>query len=119
LAGPKIKLRAGFDAFWSQWTVHIVLWLTVKIWPQILKILCCFEVDFRLFQGSELHMPGSCGYRPKCTDDTFWSGEILRSEGYVCANPGKFGVISDKMYMLNPGNSRYFSSGFYHGGSHF
>ena len=52
---PKIKLRAGIDAFWSQWTVHIVLWLTVKIWPQKVKILCCFEVDFRLFQGLELH----------------------------------------------------------------
>jgi hypothetical protein len=33
-------------------------------------------------------------------------GKILRSEGYVCANPGKFGVISDEMYMSNPGISR-------------
>jgi hypothetical protein len=30
----------------------------------------------------------------------------LRSEGYVCANPGKFGVIFDEMYMSNPGISR-------------
>jgi len=28
--------------------------------------------------------------------------KIVRSEGYGCANLGKFGVISDEMYMLNP-----------------
>jgi hypothetical protein len=41
--------------------------------------------------------------QPKCIIPS--PGKILRSEGYVCANPGKFGVISDEMYMSNPGIS--------------
>ena len=29
----------------------------------------------------------------------------MKSESYVCAIPGKFWAISDKMCMLNPGDS--------------
>jgi hypothetical protein len=42
--------------------------------------------------------------QPKCIIPG--PGKILRSEGYVCANPGKFGVIFEEMYMSNPGISR-------------
>jgi hypothetical protein len=42
--------------------------------------------------------------QPKCIIPG--PGKFLRSEGYVCANPGKFGVISDEMYVYNPGISR-------------
>src|SRR5882762_44052 len=46
--------------------------------------------------------------QPKCIIPSL--GKILRSEGYVCANPGKFGVISDKMYMSNLGTAVWFQS---------
>ena len=32
-------------------------------------------------------------------------GKFLKSESYVCADPGKFWGISGKMCVSNPGNS--------------
>ena len=48
-----------------------------------------------------LWFPDACSRtpenHPKCIIPG--PGKILRSEGYVCANPGKFGVIFDEMWV--------------------
>ena len=41
--------------------------------------------------------------QPKCIIPG--PGKFLKSESYVCANPGKFWGISGKMCVSNPGNS--------------
>jgi hypothetical protein len=50
--------------------------------------------------------------QPKCIIPG--PGKFLRSEGYICANLGKFRVISDKMYVLNLGISSGSCEGIYH-----